>query len=123
VEIRICRNDATASAVLRLDGDEIVDARVAVGALFDRPTRLKAVEAALVGADAGRAARQFHVMSADGRSAAHTGGDCVDWCGHRAVADISVAGNMLAGPQVLDGGRQCDAELPGSGRPCFHINR
>ena len=57
---------------------------------------------ALVTADAGRAARQFHVMSADGRSAAHTGADCVDWCGHRAVADISVAGNMLAGPQVLD---------------------
>lgn len=42
---------ATVSAVLRLDGDEIVDARVAAGALFDRPTRLHAIESALAGAD------------------------------------------------------------------------
>ena len=62
----------------------------------------EATLAALVTADAGRAARQFHLMSADGRGAAHTGGDCVDWCGHLAAPDISVAGNMLAGPQVLD---------------------
>lgn len=74
----------------------------------DALARLRAGEtaeaalSALVAADAGRAARQLHVMSADGLSAAHTGGDCVDWCGHRAVPDISVAGNMLAGPQVLD---------------------
>jgi CO/xanthine dehydrogenase FAD-binding subunit len=40
-----------ASAVLRVDGDEIVQARVAVGSLYDRPSRLSAIEAALVGAD------------------------------------------------------------------------
>jgi CO/xanthine dehydrogenase FAD-binding subunit len=34
-----------------VDGDEIVQARVAVGSLYDRPSRLSAIEAALVGAD------------------------------------------------------------------------
>ena len=39
------------SAVLRVENDEIVQARVAVGSLYDRPSRLDAIEAALVGAD------------------------------------------------------------------------
>lgn len=42
---------ATASAVLRVADEEVIDAHVAVGSLFDRPTRLAAIEAALVGAD------------------------------------------------------------------------
>ena len=32
---------------------------------------------------------------------AHTGAECVDWCGHWIGDDFSVAGNMLAGPQVV----------------------
>lgn len=39
------------SVVLQVDGEEIVQARVAVGSLYERPTRLSAIEAALVGAD------------------------------------------------------------------------
>lgn len=42
---------ATVSTVLRLEDDEIVEARVAAGSLFERPTRLRAIEAALIGAD------------------------------------------------------------------------
>lgn len=42
---------ATVSTVLRLQDDEIVEARVAAGSLFERPTRLRAIEAALIGAD------------------------------------------------------------------------
>jgi aerobic carbon-monoxide dehydrogenase medium subunit len=42
---------ATVSAVLRIVDDEILEARVAVGSLFERPARLGEVEAALVGAD------------------------------------------------------------------------
>jgi carbon-monoxide dehydrogenase medium subunit len=42
---------ATVSAVLRIADDEIVEARVAVGSLFERPTRLREIESALVGAD------------------------------------------------------------------------
>jgi uncharacterized Ntn-hydrolase superfamily protein len=36
-----------------------------------------------------------------GRAAAHTGANCVDWCGDRAAGGVSVAGNMLAGPAVV----------------------
>jgi CO/xanthine dehydrogenase FAD-binding subunit len=39
------------SVVLQVEDDEVVQARVAVGSLYDRPTRLGAIEAALVGAD------------------------------------------------------------------------
>jgi uncharacterized Ntn-hydrolase superfamily protein len=56
----------------------------------------------LVAADAGRDHRQLHVMDKDNRIAAHTGERCVAWCGHRAGEGFSVAGNMLAGPQVID---------------------
>lgn len=55
----------------------------------------------LIEPDAGRAHRQVHVLGADGRFAAHTGADCVPWCGHWVGEDLSVAGNMLAGPQVI----------------------
>jgi uncharacterized Ntn-hydrolase superfamily protein len=51
--------------------------------------------------DAGRDHRQVHVMGADGKFAAHTGAECVPWCGHWIGEDMSVAGNMLAGPQVV----------------------
>lgn len=56
----------------------------------------------VTGADAGRAQRQLHVLPARGAPAAWTGEACIDWCGHRLGADFSVAGNMLAGPQVVD---------------------
>ena len=59
------------------------------------------IVARLTGADAGQAQRQLHVLPARGPAAAHTGAACVDWCGHALHADFSVAGNMLAGPQVL----------------------
>jgi uncharacterized Ntn-hydrolase superfamily protein len=55
----------------------------------------------LVAADAGRDQRQVHVMDAAGRIAAHTGAQCVDWCGHIEGDGCSVAGNMLAGERVI----------------------
>ena len=55
----------------------------------------------LTASDPGRANRQLHVLGADGAFAAHTGADCVPWCGHWIGTDMSVAGNMLAGPQVI----------------------
>jgi uncharacterized Ntn-hydrolase superfamily protein len=58
--------------------------------------------AALTAADSGHAHRQLHIMDASGRIAAHTGADCVDWCGHLKGDNFSLAGNMLAGPRVLD---------------------
>lgn len=58
--------------------------------------------ATLIAADDGRESRQLHIMDANGRIAAHTGRECVDWCGHVAGNGFSLAGNMLAGPRVLD---------------------
>ena len=60
------------------------------------------VVATLIGADAGRAVRQLHVLAAAGAPAAHTGASCIDWCGHQVFDDFSVAGNMLAGPEVVE---------------------
>ncbi|WP_426955229.1 DUF1028 domain-containing protein [Muricoccus radiodurans] len=56
----------------------------------------------LIAADPGEAVRQLHVLALDGRSARHTGAGCVDWAGHRDGPDVSVAGNMLAGPEVVE---------------------
>ena len=55
----------------------------------------------LTAGDVGSAQRQLHVLPASGVAAAHTGSGCIEWCGHQIFADFSVAGNMLAGPQVL----------------------
>ena len=52
--------------------------------------------------DDGRESRQIHIMDASGAIAAHTGRDCVDWCGHVQGDGFSIAGNMLAGAAVLD---------------------
>jgi uncharacterized Ntn-hydrolase superfamily protein len=56
----------------------------------------------LLASDAGRESRQLHIMDVKGRIAAHTGSDCVDWCGHLHGEAFSIAGNMLANGQVLD---------------------
>lgn len=58
--------------------------------------------ARLIAGDAGREARQLHIIDANGNIAAHTGAECIDWCGHISAPGISIAGNMLAGPQVLE---------------------
>lgn len=60
------------------------------------------VVARLVAGDPGRAHRQLHVIDSAGLTAAYTGADCVDWCGSRTGESFSVAGNMLAGPQVVE---------------------
>jgi uncharacterized Ntn-hydrolase superfamily protein len=55
----------------------------------------------LVGADAGADQRQLHILDASGRIAQHTGRGCITWAGHVCGTEISVAGNMLAGPAVV----------------------
>lgn len=52
--------------------------------------------------DEGREQRQLHMIDARGRIAAHTGASCIDWCGHLVRDGFSVAGNMLAGPRVIE---------------------
>ncbi|MDP2804166.1 MAG: DUF1028 domain-containing protein [Phreatobacter sp.] len=55
----------------------------------------------LLASDGGASHRQVHLMDAAGRFAAHTGADCIGWCGHAIHEGFSVAGNMLAGPEVI----------------------
>jgi uncharacterized Ntn-hydrolase superfamily protein len=57
--------------------------------------------AALISRDEGHRQRQMHLIDAGGRNAAFTGENCVDWAGHLVDRNVSVAGNMLAGPQVI----------------------
>ena len=56
----------------------------------------------LIADDKGRDHRQLHLVDNAGHFAAHTGASCVEWCGHWMGNEFSVAGNMLAGPQVID---------------------
>ena len=60
------------------------------------------IVADLIAADDGREHRQLHIVDAAGRIGQHTGSACVEWAGHLCGDGFSVAGNMLAGPQVID---------------------
>jgi uncharacterized Ntn-hydrolase superfamily protein len=60
------------------------------------------IVAILTAQDPGSGSRQLHVIARDGRTAAHTGQDCIDWCGHLTDEGVSVAGNMLVGPAVIE---------------------
>jgi uncharacterized Ntn-hydrolase superfamily protein len=70
--------------------------------LLEASTSASNVVSALVATDSGRDQRQVHVIDAQGRTAAHTGKSCIDWCGHLAGDNFSVAGNMLTGPAVME---------------------
>ena len=85
---------ATQAFVNPLWGIEAADRMAAGEAASD-------VLSGLVARDDGRAQRQAHMINAQGRSAAHTGADCIDWCGHLIGEDVSVAGNMLSGEGVI----------------------
>lgn len=51
--------------------------------------------------DRGAEQRQLHVQDARGGIAAFTGPHCIGWAGHVVRDRVSVAGNMLAGPDVV----------------------
>jgi uncharacterized Ntn-hydrolase superfamily protein len=56
----------------------------------------------LIAADEDQDIRQLHVMDRMGRFAAHTGTECLEWCGHLVMPGFSLAGNILAGANVLE---------------------
>ncbi len=60
-----------------------------------------AVIQSLTAEDAGADQRQIHILDASGRIAQHTGPGCITWAGSVRGADVSVAGNMLAGSDVV----------------------
>ena len=56
----------------------------------------------LVAADDERAQRQAGIVDAAGRAATFTGAECMDWAGGRAGDGVSIQGNILVGPQVVE---------------------
>ena len=96
---------AFASPLYGVTGLKLLDAGLAPAAVIRDLTE----------PDRGSPARQVHLIDADGRNAAFTGEACVDWAGHRVAPGVSVAGNMLVGPQVVDetlAAYQAAADLP-----------
>jgi uncharacterized Ntn-hydrolase superfamily protein len=55
----------------------------------------------LTAPDEGREHRQLHVIDGAGRIGQFTGRECVGWAGAASGEGFSVAGNMLASPQVV----------------------
>ncbi|MDQ3627551.1 MAG: DUF1028 domain-containing protein [Actinomycetota bacterium] len=56
----------------------------------------------LVDADDRASHRQLGVVDRHGEAAAHTGGDCIGWAGHRTEQGVSVQGNCLIGAEVVE---------------------
>ena len=56
--------------------------------------------------DPDRELRQLGAVAADGRAAAFTGRDCVEWAGHLVERGFAVQGNMLASADVLSAMRR-----------------
>jgi uncharacterized Ntn-hydrolase superfamily protein len=73
----------------------------------------EALQRVLAG-DAARETRQLGVVTADGRAAAFTGADCLDWAGHRVGPGFAAQGNILAGEGVVDAMARAYEETPGS---------
>lgn len=71
----------------------------------------------LLAADDGRDHRQIHVMDRNGQFAANTGASCVPWCGHLIRENHSVAGNMLAGAEVIEATAETYAQGASRGMP------
>lgn len=57
--------------------------------------------------------RQLGLVDAEGRSASHTGADCLDWAGSRTATNMALQGNVLSGPEVLDSMERAWAESAG----------
>jgi uncharacterized Ntn-hydrolase superfamily protein len=45
--------------------------------------------------------RQLHFVTADGRTASHTGASTPDWHGHASAEGVSTAANHVVGPSVV----------------------
>jgi uncharacterized Ntn-hydrolase superfamily protein len=56
----------------------------------------------LIADDPGRDVRQVGIVDKTGKSAAHTGQNCVPWAGHLTGMNFAVQGNMLAGSSTVE---------------------
>jgi len=70
-------------------------------ALLEQDIEIAVALNALLQTDQDRNIRQVHGVDA-GHTFAFTGQDCVEWAGQHIGEDRTIAGNMLAGPQVIE---------------------
>lgn len=68
---------------------------------LERGLAPKAAIATALAGDEGAGIRQVHCVDAQGRTAAWTGVNCVEWAGDMALKGFSVAGNMLSNERVV----------------------
>ena len=70
--------------------------------LLQRDIPFEKVLSILKEEDHARETRQFHGISKSGEIVQHTGVHCETWAGHIKGENVSVAGNMLTGPEVIE---------------------
>lgn len=59
--------------------------------------------ARLAAAETGHQLHQIGLVDNEGRAATYTGKSCFAWAGGRATDNVAAQGNILAGPEVVDG--------------------
>lgn len=92
---------AQTNPLLGLWGLELLERQQATESPFSEASA-EVVLGWLLENDRDRHQRQVHLVDHRGHTAAWTGRDCVGWAGHRTFGNLSVAGNMLTGPEVLE---------------------
>ncbi|MEA5447922.1 DUF1028 domain-containing protein [Leptolyngbya sp. CCNP1308] len=92
---------AQTNPLLGIWGLELLERRQATESPFSEASA-EVVLDWLLENDCDRHQRQVHLVDHTGHIAAWTGRDCVGWAGHRTFPNLSVAGNMLTGPAVLE---------------------
>ncbi len=70
--------------------------------LLEKGASAPEVLSSLLVADENASVRQVAMVDAQGQVAAHTGGDCHDWAGHKTGNGYSVQGNLLADEGVIE---------------------
>ncbi|MBE9108934.1 DUF1028 domain-containing protein [Nodosilinea sp. LEGE 07298] len=92
---------AQTNPLLGIWGLELLERRQATESPFSEASAEVVLEWLLEN-DCDRDQRQVHLVDHTGHTAAWTGCDCTGWAGHRTFTNLSVAGNMLVGPEVLE---------------------
>jgi uncharacterized Ntn-hydrolase superfamily protein len=92
---------AQTNPLLGIWGLQLLESRRAAESVVS-PDSTQTVLDILLQNDGDRHQRQVHLVDHYGHTAAWTGADCEDWAGHLTFDGVSVAGNMLVGPAVLE---------------------
>jgi uncharacterized Ntn-hydrolase superfamily protein len=71
-------------------------------ALLRSGVAVEDVVAQLTDADPQRAQRQLGIVDGEGRAASHTGGECLEWAGHRNGVGYAAQGNILVSGDTVD---------------------